>query len=214
MIDILVPVRDRPQNVKPLMESVKAATKEPHRLVFLVHPEDMNEVVALAEAGAIYHRTPEHSYAAKINLGCSLSQAEYVFLGADDLRFHPDWDRAAIDRYHETGKPVIGTNDLGNPTVMAGKHATHSLVHTSYLPQGTIDEPNKLLHEGYIHNWVDTEFVATAQKRDCFTFCAESVVEHLHPFWHKGTDDHIYEMGRQGYRQDHRLYMKRRRFWR
>lgn len=214
MIDILVPVRDRPQNVVPLLASVKANTKVPHRVVFLVHPDDGDEISALYKAGAIYIRSPEHGYAHKINLGASLSQAEFIFLGADDLSFHPDWDRAAIDRYHETGKPVVGTNDLGNATVMAGRHATHSLVHRSYLACGTIDDPSKLLHEGYVHNWVDTEFIDTAKKRDAFTFAADSHVEHLHPFWHKGPDDHIYEMGRQGYRQDRRLYQKRRRFWR
>jgi len=191
VIDILVPVRDRPQNVKPLIESIRENTETAHRVVFLVHPDDRDEIFALHEAEAIFIRSPEHSYAYKINLGVKLTKAEFVFLGADDLRFHPGWDVAAIDRFDETQKPVIGTNDLGNATVMAGKHATHSLVHHSYF-----------------------ELVETAMKRKAFVFCAESKVEHLHPFWHKGENDHIYELGRQGYGLDRRLYLKRRRFWR
>lgn len=214
MIDILVPVRERPQNVQPLLASVKANTKVPHRVVFLVHNDDQEEILALYKAEAIYIRSPQHGYAYKINLGTKLSQAEFVFLGADDLKFHPDWDRAAIDRFYETDKPVIGTNDLGNRTVMQGKHSTHTLVHRSYFPRGTIDDPTKLLHEGYQHNWVDTEFIATAMKRAAFTFAADSKVEHLHPFWGKGKDDPIYEMGRLGYAEDRRLFLKRRRFWR
>jgi glycosyltransferase involved in cell wall biosynthesis len=214
VIDILVPVRDRPQNVKPLIESIRENTETAHRVVFLVHPDDRDEIFALHEAEAIFIRSPEHSYAYKINLGVKLTKAEFVFLGADDLRFHPGWDVAAIDRFDETQKPVIGTNDLGNATVMAGKHTTHSLVHHSYFEQGTATDPDCLLHEGYIHNWVDTEFVETAMKRKAFVFCAESKVEHLHPFWHKGENDHIYELGRQGYGLDRRLYLKRRRFWR
>lgn len=214
MIDILVPVRSRPANVVPLLASIKAATTIPYRVVFLVHPEDADELYALFKAGATYVRSPEHGYAPKINLGVKLSKAEYVFLAADDLSFHPLWDVLAINEFQQTQKPVIGTNDLGNPSVIAGLHATHSLVHRSYFPRGTIDDSDKLLHEGYAHNWVDTEFVATAKKRDSFTFCAESVVEHLHPFWQKSADDPIYEMGRQGYRQDHRLFQKRRRLWR
>ena len=143
-----------------------------------------------------------------------LTQGEFVFLGADDLRFWPGWDESAIERYYETDKPVVGTNDLGNTTVMAGRHATHSLVHRSYVEQGTIDDPTCLLHEGYSHNWVDTEFIGTAMKRDAFTFCRDSHVEHMHPFWQKGDDDAIYEKGRQHYRLDRRLYQKRHRLWR
>lgn len=214
MIDLLIPVLGRPQNAQPLVDSIEANTKVPHRITFLVSPDDADEISAIYKTGKPYIRSPDPRYAPKINLGAKLTKGEFVFLGADDLRFHPGWDVAALAAYEDTGKPVIGTNDLGNATVMAGKHATHSLVHRSYVEQGTADEPGVLLHEGYQHNWVDTEFVGTAQKRGVFVFASESHVEHLHPFWHKGTDDAIYEKGRQHYRVDRRLYQKRRRLWR
>ncbi len=214
VIDILVPVLARPQNAQPLVDSIRAATESEHRITFLLSLDDDDEMYAVYKTECPYIRSPDGRYAPKINLGVRLTQGEFIFLGADDLRFHPGWDTAAIESYYETDKPVIGTNDLGNPTVMAGRHATHSLVHRSYVEQGTIDDPTILLHEGYVHNWVDTEFIATAMKRNAFTFSRESHVEHLHPFWHKGKDDAVYEKGRQGYRVDHRLYQKRRRFWR
>lgn len=214
MIDILVPVLNRPGNVVPVMASAKQNTVTPYRMTFIVHPEDREELNALFKAGARYVRSPRHEYAVKINLGASLSTCEFVFLGADDIRFHPGWDRAAIDRYHETGCAVVGTRDLGNPTVEKGRHATHMLVHRSYLSQGTIDEPDKLLHEGYAHQWVDTEFISTAQKRGQWTFCRESIVEHLHPFWGKGEMDATYEKGLSTSAEDMRLFRKRQRLWR
>lgn len=214
VIDILVPVLGRPQNAQPLVDSIVKATEAEHRITFVVSADDKEEIDAVHETGSLCLISFDDRYAPKINLGVQLTDGEFVFLGADDLRFWPGWDVAAIERYEETEKPVIGTNDLGNATVMAGRHATHSLVHRSYVERGTIDEPGKLLHEGYQHNWVDTEFVGTAMKRDAFTFCRDSHVEHLHPFWHKGPDDAIYEKGRQDYRVDRRLYLKRRRFWR
>lgn len=214
MIDILVPVRERPQNVVPVMASAKANTVVPYRMTFLVHPDDREELNALFKAGARYIRSPEHSYPYKINLGASLSTCEFFFLGADDVRFHPGWDTSAIDRYHETGCAVIGTRDLGNPTVERGRHSTHTLIHRSYLSQGTIDEPGKLLHEGYAHQWCDTEMISTAQKRGQWTFCRESVVEHLHPFWHKGPMDHVYEIGLSTSAEDMRLFQQRRHLWR
>jgi glycosyltransferase involved in cell wall biosynthesis len=214
VIDLLIPVLGRPQNVQPLIASIKENTAVPHRIVFVVGPNDPEEMEAVYMSRVPYIRCPKTGYAAKINLAASLSTAEFVFLGADDIRFHPDWDRAAIQRYYDTGCPVIGTNDLGNPTVMRGRHATHLLVHRSYLAAGTIDETGKLLHEGYGHQWVDTEFIETAKKRGAWTFCSDSIVEHMHPFWHKGEDDAIYRKGRSTTAQDMRLFRKRRHLWR
>jgi hypothetical protein len=214
MIDILVPVLSRPQNVRPLIDSIKQNTKVPYRVVFIVSPDDGEEIEAIYMARAAYMRCVRPEYAPKINQAVSLSKAEFVFLGADDLRFLPDWDMHALAMFEDTQKPVIGTNDLGNRTVMEGLHATHSLVHRSYVEQGTIDEPGKLLHEGYVHNWVDTEFVQTAMKRNAFVFARESHVEHLHPFWGKSESDPIYERGQKDYHRDAKLFRARKGLWR
>lgn len=217
MIDILIPVLGRPQNAQPLVDSINAHTKVPHITVFLCSRDDHGEIEACKATGSVVWLVDNDRYSAKINQGVKIEAgwtSDFVFLGADDLAFHDDWDRLAVERYHETGKPVIGTNDLGNPTVMAGRHATHSLVHRSYLASGTIDETDKLLHEGYSHNWVDTEFVETAMARDAFTFASDSHVEHLHPFWKKGPTDVIYKRGQKDYHRDHHLFRQRRKLWR
>lgn len=217
MIDILVPVLGRPKSAAKLVQSINEHTKVPHITIFLCSAGDQAEIDACAATGSVVWLVADDRYSVKINAGVKIdlgAQSDFVFLGADDLAFHDGWDRAAIDRYDETGKPVIGTNDLGNPTVMAGRHATHSLVHRSYLPLGTIDETDKLLHEGYDHNWVDTEFIETAMSRDSFSFAFDSHVEHLHPVWHKAPMDVIYKRGRKDYHRDQTLFRSRRRLWR
>jgi hypothetical protein len=218
MIDILIPVLGRPKNAQKVADSIHAHTKVPHMTIFLCSRDDHAEIEACRTTGSVVWLCDEDSYAHKINVGAKVDlggePSEFIFLGADDLAFHDGWDGAAIDRYHETGRPVVGTNDLGNPTVIAGNHATHSLVHRSYLPLGTIDEPDKLLHEGYDHNWVDTEFIETAMMRDAFTFAFDSHVEHLHPFWRKGPMDVIYKRGQEKYHRDAALFKARRRRWR
>jgi Glycosyltransferases involved in cell wall biogenesis len=216
-IDILVPVLSRPANVKPLVDSIHAATTMTHRIIFLTTHGDDTEIaacVAIKGAEVITTLPEENSYAKKINLGASLFDGTWLFLGADDLHFHKGWDHEAIAEHERTGKLVIGTNDLGNPTVVQGKHATHSLVHRDYLALGTIDEPGKLLHEGYCHNFTDTEFCGTAKHRDQFAFAFASHVEHRHWLWGKGKDDPTYELGRVQYRADSRTFAKRRRLWR
>lgn len=117
-------------------------------------------------------------------------------------------------RLEDTTVGVVGTNDLGNPRVIAGKTATHSLVTRAYVGEhGTVDEPGKVLHEGYQHNFCDTEFVETAKRRGAWAFAGDSVVEHLHPHWSKGDDDETYRRGQAGFEVDRRLHARRRRLW-
>lgn len=218
MIDILIPVLGRPKNAMKVAKSIHDHTKVPHMSIFLCSRGDHEEIEACRLTGSVVWLVDNDRYSTKINEGVKVNlggePSEFVFLGADDLSFHDDWDVNAIARYTETGMPVVGTNDLGNPTVIAGRHATHSLVHRSYIEQGTIDEPDKLLHEGYDHNWVDTEFIETAMSRGAFTFAFDSHVEHLHPFWRKGLTDVIYERGQREYHRDAALFKARRRRWR
>jgi len=220
VIDILLPVLSRPQNAQKVVDSIHAGTELPHTILFLCTPGDTAQIDACAATGAVIRMVPggDYQYARKINAGAiwpiRADQHPWLFLGADDLHFHPGWDHEALAEHERTGKLVIGTNDLGNPTVVQGKHATHSLVHRDYLALGTIDEPGKLLHEGYCHNFTDTEFCATAKRRDEFAFAFASHVEHQHWLWGKGKDDATYELGRVRYRADSRTFAKRKRLWR
>lgn len=212
-----MPVLRRPHRVRPLLDSIEAATPESHRVLFVASPGDRDEIAALRQAAAewiVLDRPPGRGdYQRKINAGVRATTEPLIFTGADDLAFHPGWLASAVARL-SPGIGVVGTNDLGNRRVMAGEHATHSLVTRAYVEQfGTIDEPGKLLHEGYDHNYCDTEMVDTAKTRGAWVFVADSVVEHLHPHWGKGEDDEVYRRGQRGFRNDRRRYHRRRRLW-
>jgi glycosyltransferase involved in cell wall biosynthesis len=216
VITILVPVLNRPQNAAPLVESVRATCD--YRVLFLCSPRDEAEAMACVETGeAVSIMAFENGpgdWARKINKGISMTTSEYVLLGADDLRFHEGWAQAALRVARETGAGVIGTNDLGNATVMRGLHSTHPLVRRSYIEKhGTIDEPGLCLHEGYAHQWVDTELIETAKVRGQWAFAADSLVEHLHPFWRKGAMDSTYEKALSTSHADHALFQQRRQLW-
>lgn len=218
-VAVLAPVLNRPQNAQPLADSLASSGAGDFALFFLVSRGDQAELDAAMRTGhpaILCERHVHGDWARKINLGARLAAArgyEWILLGADDLRFHHGWMQAALAVHAETGACVVGTNDLGNPTVMSGRHSTHPLVHRGYLECGTADEPDKLVHEGYRHNWVDVELVETAEWRGEFAFARDAVVEHLHPFWRKGADDATYELGRAGYNDDARLLAQRRRLW-
>lgn len=217
-VAILVPVLRRPHNVAPLVASIEGATPEAHHTLFICSEGDTDELDAVTDVGAEHLTIPAYGlgdYAKKINAGFTATTEPYVFLGADDLRFHDGWFAAAHAEMANRKIGVVGTQDLGNPRVKQGLHSTHSLVRRSYIERyGTIDEPGKVLHEGYPHEFVDDELVGTAQARGAWAFAHDSVVEHLHPHWGKAPTDDLYGQARSRYMIGRKLYKRRRHLWR
>jgi len=213
---ILVPMLGRPHRVAPLLASITAATPEPHRVLWLVTSDDTEVGDAVETVGGEPLMVPWQGggdYARKINAGYRHTSEPLVFCAACDLEFHVGWLAAAMARLDGT-VGVVGTNDLGNRRVMAGEHATHSLVTRAYADTyGTIDEPGKILHEGYRHEYVDDELVGTAKARGAWAFAADSVVEHLHPHWGKAPSDTLYEAQAGRMSASRHLYLRRRRLW-
>lgn len=211
---VLVPMLTRPHRVAPLLESIRATSDA--RVLFICSPGDIavHEAIDAASAERIEVDGPHPGdYARKINAGYRHTTEKHLMLGADDLLFHPGWYEAAVAQLTD-GIGVVGTNDLGSPRVIAGEHATHSLVTRDYCDRfGTIDGPGAVLCEVYPHEFVDDEFVETAKHRNAWAFAFDSHVEHLHPNWGKAPSDRMYEQQRTRMRAGRRMYNDRKRLW-
>lgn len=209
---ILIPVLKRPHRVIPVLESIRRAT--PAASVCFIHnSDDFPEIEALDEANVEKEAfVCDGNYAEKINFAAEDIYEDFIFTGADDLEFHTGWYQAALAHMTE-GTMVVGTNDICNPNVIAGRHATHFLVRTEYLEQGTIDEPYKLLHEGYQHEWVDNEFIETARARGVYAHADDSIVEHLHPMVGKAPMDELYAGMHERMQQGGPLFLERQKLW-
>lgn len=212
---ILVPMLGRPHTVAPLVESIKTTTPGA-RVLFCVSPGD-DRVHAAVDAVGCERITvsfqPVGDYARKINAGYQATTEPLIFTGACDIRFHPGWLQAATAKLRQ-GIGVVGTNDLGNPRVTAGQHATHFLVTRAYADHcGVIDHPGAIFHEGYPHEYVDNECVATARKRGAWAMALDSHVEHLHPSWGKAPTDAVYRCAPQRMQAGRRIYQQRSPLW-
>jgi hypothetical protein len=209
---VIVPVLGRPQNAAPFMASLRASTG----LATVYAVADINDrdtIAAWSAAGAVVlvtAGTEPGTFARKANIGYRESQAPWLFLVGDDVRFESGWldqaQAAARDGAH-----VIGTNDLHNPRVLAGEHATHLLVRRAYIDErgASWDGLGIVCHEGYAHNFVDNEIVDAAKQRGVWAFATHSRVEHLHPLWGNGPDDAVYELGRSRFAEDELLFKER-----
>jgi hypothetical protein len=204
-VTIVIPTIDRVDNVDRVVRNINDVTEDCQIMIVF------NKAYCLPMEGKIKELFDEFDnveymagpmsrpdigdYAKKINLALRYCCTDWLFTGADDLKFHPQWLEKALEVAGEEIN-VIGTQDLGNPRVIAGEHATHFLVRTDYARNyGTVAslEPGQIFFPGYWHEYMDDELVAFARAKGMFAFAEESIVEHLHPFWGKAPSDRTYE---------------------
>lgn len=212
---IIVPMLGRAHRVAPLTASIEANTPQPHRVLFVTSHRDVEVEAAVDAAGYERIGLPANhcgDYAIKINTAAARSDEPFIFTGADDLAFHPEWLPAALVEMNDT-IGVVGTQDLCNPRVIAGVHATHFLIARWYVELGTIDEPGKVFHEGYPHECVDDELIGTARHRRAYQFAARSVVEHLHPLAGKAPPDDMYAQAPIRIRRGRQMFRTREHKW-
>lgn len=209
---VVVPVLHRPEHAEPFMASLRASTGLA-RAYAVVQVDDVEAAAAWEAAGAIVLEVEADvvSFAKKVNVGFRRTTQPWVFVVGSDVRFHPGW----LDHAQHVGNTfdagVVGTNDLGNPRVLAGEHATHFLMRRSYVEEhgGSWDEPGLVCHEGYRHWFVDDEIVTAAKQRGAWAMALGSVVEHLHPAWGKAAGDEVYDLGQSAAAQDQRTFVWR-----
>jgi hypothetical protein len=206
---VIVPVLRRPQNAEPFMESVHT-TSQWATVYAVASDDDVETIAAWKKAGAIVVTIPGVTFAEKMNAGFRATGEPWLLMVGDDVKFHPHWLDYA-QQVARDGYDVIGTNDLGNPRVVAGEHATHLLIRRSYVERqgASWDGPGVVCHEGYRHWFVDDEIVSVAKQRGVWAMAPNAIVEHLHPAWGKGETDEVYTLGQSFAAADGALFENR-----
>lgn len=222
-VAIIVPVAKRDNSelfLASLVESLTPRQRELTRLYVMGDRTDPDTTIAwLSNVSDIPTVVDAHDYlrtmgsfAEKVNRGFEISGWEpWLLLVGDDVQFHRGWLDQAMATAAETNAQVVGTNDLGNPAVIAGAHATHMLIRRPYIKQlgASLDGPGIVCHEGYRHWYVDNEIVELARVRGVWAPCLTAHIEHLHPLFGKGPMDEVYMIGQQAAEADKALWLSR-----
>lgn len=222
-VAVIVPVAKRDNAVtflSSLSSSLTAAQREQVRVYVMADFDDTGTQVAWHAHDHLYDNLTIHdhpymremgSFGEKVNHGFDISDEPWLFIVGDDVKFHPGWLDQAMEVARTTGALVVGTNDLGNPAVLAGEHATHLLIARTYIEaQGASwDGPRVVCHEGYRHWYVDNEIVLAAKQRGQWAPCLAAHVEHMHPYFRKGKLDDVYRIGEKAAAMDQVLWRER-----
>jgi hypothetical protein len=227
LILVIVPTLGRPGKLCPLAGNIRDATKSDVVTLFVLEPEDdasWDAAVELEGLALIARNSRKRNWSGAVNSGYASAcyyqvPFTHVLAGADDLRFADGWDVPALGLL--ASRPelrVAGTNDLHNPSVLAGHEATAYLIDRRYIDEtgGVADQPPGTVQcDAYRHNFTDTEFVATARARGVWAPCLDSVVEHCHPAFGLAGWDDGYRMSQDpaGFAADEAVFRSRRRLW-
>lgn len=226
-IGVVIPTFGRADRLLAVARNAHAGTLSNHAIIFVVEADDRPSIEAAEEASRalfpyvqVLINGRARNYAGACNHAYLNTRHGYLFSGADDLNFCQGWDNWAVSemRFGVVGHEsiyVVGTQDLLNPYVQAGTHATHSLVDRRYLDQqgGVAGERGTWLFEGYDHQYTDAEFIDTARHRGVFAPCLNSVVEHVHFLTGKSAHDETYARAYAHLDEDAELYYSRLHLW-
>lgn len=218
LISIVCPTLGRPHLLEPLAENIHETSTD-FRLIFVCDLADLESQKAVGRAAQLL---PRHSvslilhdgtYPVKSNAGMRHAVGEWAVVVNDDTRFHAGW-QDAVQAGFDAGANVVGTNDLSPSSHES--HSTQVAVRLSYLadPGASWQEPGRLYHEGYLHNWSESEVCHLAGHRGCWAYREDAVIEHEHPDWGKRERDATDERGgARNFERDRRLYEARRELW-
>ena len=123
-VDVIIPVLHRPQNIKPLMQSLRASTGLA-TACFVCEHQARGDRGGSAVGRCALTLPDGHTFAEKVNFAYGESRSPWVLLVGDDVMFRPGWLDHAQDVARRYRSEVVGTNDLANPRVIRGEHATH-----------------------------------------------------------------------------------------
>lgn len=216
-VAIIVPTLGRPQALGPLAAGLRGATPPVYRLCFVVDPDDEgthSALASLATAPEVLVVEAGGTYPVKTNAGAKATTEPLLIPTADDVVFHPGWYEAAIPHF-KRGAQVVGTSDL-TPATKNGKHATMPILTRSYMkdPGAVHGEQGLVFHEGYHHNFVETELWQLACHRQVAVFEPRAVIEHRHPSWGTAEVDDTYRRGAMtGWDGDRALFEERMARW-
>lgn len=233
-VSILLPTLGRADRLEGLVANIAEATPAGRwQLIFALDQMDMESWDVLAEIdftelmGQVGAVACDGTLPVKTNAAYRFSSAPLVLPTADDVVFHDGWLEKVIEAFEDVGVDgteqwfrwhVVGVNDLS--PMSNAEHSTMPVIRRAYIESKdyrgcSFEEPGKVFHEGYQHNFVETEVCRLARWRGVWKYEPDAVIEHLHPSWGKREEDATDRKGGLGpsFDRDQKLHEERHNEW-
>jgi hypothetical protein len=186
MISILCPTRNRPENVRRLIESAWATANGPLEFVFFTDEDAPLPLDITGQGGVVVTSGPRRVFSDMWNACYEKASADVLMMGADDIVFRtPGWDTAVLDefdRYPDRIVLVHGEDGIQGPGL-----GTHPFIHRRWAETlGYFSPPY------FTRDFCDTWLSNLADRIGRRVFLPDVLTEHLHPGVGKAPFDKTY----------------------
>lgn len=208
---IYLPTYKRPGALQKVATNLEENTKSTFTLYFGLEEEDYAGIEAARATGhKVIINKYEPGYSNTIQSIYENSTEPFWMHANDDFYFNLNWDEIPLSMFERPDLMVVGLRqtegDLrGSAVCMARRKYIEEM-------SGVIDMPNRVFYP-YGHNYQDTEFTETAEKRGVWAKCDVQVIDHLHPGFVGGEKDETYLKNDRLAETDQRIYESRRHLW-
>lgn len=208
-IAVLIPTFGRAARLPDLVKNFRDNSSEAE-LYFVVEPNDLDTLRALTDLKENFFMSAGE-YVECINKGVAETKEPFVFCGADDIVFSPDWDKKLLKTMQDPSVNVTGGTDSWLCST-SGIHVSHPMIRRSYIDDegGSFNTPGTLYYPGYHHYQCDIELEQVAHARDCFKLTEGVLIEHNHIVMETAEDDDTYKRSRLLLEADTDTYNKRK----
>jgi glycosyltransferase involved in cell wall biosynthesis len=204
MISVIIPSRDRPEQLLRAIQNVRDTTPELDvEIIAVVDEPDTVSQEAAYHAGVrvvvmpptYVHGNPQQKFQA----GYEAALGDWIVSGSDDILFAEGWLKAALAW---PNKGYVGLcEDYFKSDLAVLVMASRDYIET--VMGGEFGLP-------YYHVWFsDCEWRDRAIAAGVYTVCPEARFEHLHYLFGKGPRDGVAALSEQFHREDEATYIRR-----
>lgn len=212
---IVIPSLNRASALEPLLDNIRETTPPDSCTPFFVLDHaDWDSRDTVNDLGCRYWLT-DGTFPVKTNAGGRATTEPLILSAGDDVTFNAGWFDAVLEAFEDQSVQVAGGPDL-TPMTRERDHVTMPIVRRSYLddPGGAFGETGTIFHEGYHHNFSETELWQLACHRGVAKFVEGCVIVHHHPtFGTAEIDDTYRKGGLANSDQDRQTFERRKAAW-
>jgi hypothetical protein len=197
MISLLVPTRQRPQNVERLWKSIIETATVPSDIEMVLYVDDDDDSYNNLAFPLTIVRGPRIVLSEMWNKAAEKANGDILMYAADDIVFRtPNWDSLVIDKFKNIPDGIAFVFGNDGSKVHDGKYGTHGFMTRKWVDTlGYVCPPH--FSGDYSDTWIND--VAKMVGRH---FHINIMTEHLHPDFGKTELDATYKEKYQRMKDD------------
>ena len=208
---VIIPTRGRYEKLKACLESLKRTAPEAEVILVIdIDEADMMDDLDIPEGVCqVVWGLTRHTPIEKWNYGATLASGDILMLASNDVFFHADWLKWALDAF--TSLPgeegVVGTNDLRTTGYVSSPHYLASRKWLMENYGGVLACP------AYKFSFIDYDICHKAKLTNNYVWAQGSVVSHDHPQTNSAEIDEVHREGylAGSFEEDKALFLERQK---